>query len=124
MITLTEELWEKIKEINRKWNNNIHYKSDKKHYGVSDYWTFPEDNIGDCEDYAVAKRAELRTIGVEGHFATCWTETGGYHAVLVIDTDRGSFVLDNRYNSVKNFRDLPYKWHRTEGEDGKWYAIS
>jgi predicted transglutaminase-like cysteine proteinase len=76
------------------------------------------------EDYAIAKKQALLSHDIESKFATCWTETGGYHAVLIVATDYGDFVLDNRYNDVKHFDDLPYSWHKIEGEDSKWYAIS
>lgn len=75
------------------------------------------------EDYAIAKRCDLKKHGIESRFATCWTETDEYHAVLIVRTDKGDFVLDNRYNDVMRFEDLPYRWDKIQGDDGEWYDI-
>ena len=122
MEILTEKSWSLIKKINRDWNDKIQYESDSQHYHKTDHWEFPLDLKGDCEDYAIAKKQALESHGIESHFACCWVETGGYHAVLIIQTDKGDFVLDNRYDEVRNYADLPYLWHRIE-RSGKWYEI-
>lgn len=51
------------------WMNYIQYKSDKKIYGVSDYWAtlyeFVGKGMGDCEDYTIAKYYVLKELGVD-----------------------------------------------------------
>jgi predicted transglutaminase-like cysteine proteinase len=51
------------------WFNNIKYKSDKKVYGVSDYWAtlyeFTGKGKGDCEDYTIAKYYTLKELGID-----------------------------------------------------------
>ena len=94
-----------------------------EHYGKRDYWCIPQGGFGDCEDFALAKKRALENQGVPSCLATCWTETGGYHAVLVVRTDQGDYVLDNRYESVWGWNDLPYKWDKMQAEDGHWYAV-
>jgi predicted transglutaminase-like cysteine proteinase len=123
MINLNHKNWSLIRKINKRWNDRITYMSDTEHYHKDEYWSFPHDSLGDCEDYAIAKHQALLSHCIESKFATCWVETGGYHAVLVVSTDYGDFVLDNRYDEVKHFKDLPYKWHKIEGDDGQWYDI-
>jgi predicted transglutaminase-like cysteine proteinase len=60
-----------IKKLNtvNTWVNFIKYKSDKKVYGVSDYWAtlyeFVGKNMGDCEDYTIAKYYILKELGVD-----------------------------------------------------------
>ena len=62
-----------IKKLNsvNTWINFIHYKSDKKLYGVSDYWAtlyeFVGKNAGDCEDYTIAKYYILKELGIDPH---------------------------------------------------------
>jgi len=50
------------------WVNQIKYESDKKLYGVNDYWAtlyeFVGKNGGDCEDYTIAKYYILKALGV------------------------------------------------------------
>ena len=59
-----------IKKLNvvNTWVNYIKYRSDKKVYGVSDYWAtlyeFVGKGMGDCEDYTIAKYYILKDIGV------------------------------------------------------------
>jgi len=120
MLELTEANWEAIKEVNTHWNNKIRYVTDQEHYNTPEYWTFPEDFEGDCEDYAIAKRRSLDNLGILSFYAVCWVETGGYHAVLLLDTDRGTKVLDNRYDEICNYDDKGYIWHKREMEDGTW----
>ena len=60
-----------IKKLNtvNTWVNFTKYKSDKKIYGVSDYWAtlyeFIGKNAGDCEDYTIAKYYILKELGVD-----------------------------------------------------------
>ncbi len=59
-----------IKKLNvvNTWVNNTKYMSDKKVYGVSDYWAtlyeFEGKGMGDCEDYTIAKYYILKELGV------------------------------------------------------------
>ena len=50
------------------WFNKIQYRSDKKIYGVSDYWAtlyeFTGKGMGDCEDYTIAKYYTLKELGI------------------------------------------------------------
>lgn len=58
---------------------------------------------GDCEDYALTKRAALLKAGVASsrlRLATGITSSGEGHAVLVVTTDVGDLVLDNRTNAL------------------------
>jgi len=60
-----------IKKLNvvNTWVNYIKYKSDKKLYGVNDYWAtlyeFVGKGMGDCEDYTIAKYYILKELGVD-----------------------------------------------------------
>jgi predicted transglutaminase-like cysteine proteinase len=53
--------------FNAMWNK-VPYYSDRKHWGVDDYWATPVEmlasNGGDCEDYSIAKYFSLKELGV------------------------------------------------------------
>jgi predicted transglutaminase-like cysteine proteinase len=101
-------------------------------YGKADFWTIAETQ-GDCDDYALAKRKALREAGIPVaclKLATAFVEsskgpgTGGYHCVLLINTDRGTFCLDNRFKIVNNFKKLPYRWALIQAPQGfLWQKI-
>ena len=101
--------------------------SDSEQFGVPEFWCLPT-NFGDCEDYALLKRQELLNAGFarkDLHLACCWCETGGYHCVLLVGTDKGWFILDNRHALPMPPKSLPYKWDKALDEvDGKWYELS
>ena len=103
------------------------YKTDLEQYGTPEHWCLPT-NFGDCEDYALLKRQELLNAGFarkDLHLACCWCETGGYHCVLLVGTDKGWFILDNRYTWPMPPKSLPYRWDKALDEvDGKWYELS
>lgn len=109
--------------INSRWNDRITYMSDTEHYHKNDLWRFPADGLGDCEDYAIAKRQALESHGIYGCFGLCWTETGRYHAVLLVDTSMGVVVFDNRHDDLYLWHELPYKWDKREMEGGLWREI-
>ena len=117
------EIWSTLNRVNRRWNERITYQSDMEHYGRLDYWCIPQDGLGDCEDYVLAKKRALENQNISSYLATCWVETGEYHAVLIVRFNPGDYVLDNRYDQVMPWDRLPYKWHKMQKEDGHWYAI-
>ncbi|MDQ7045552.1 MAG: transglutaminase-like cysteine peptidase [Sulfurimonas sp.] len=59
-----------MKKLNvvNSWVNYIKYSSDKKVYGVSDYWAtlyeFIGKGKGDCEDYTITKYYILKELGI------------------------------------------------------------
>lgn len=113
--------------INSDVNASVTWMSDSEQFGVPEFWT-EAGKFGDCEDYALLKRQVLLKSGFERkdlHLACCWNETGDYHCVLLCNTDKGWFVLDNRYTWPMPPKSLPYKWDKALDEvDGKWYVLS
>jgi predicted transglutaminase-like cysteine proteinase len=82
---------------------------------VGDDWAPITDMGGDCDSYATAKMQALYKIGwplSAMRLATCWTETGEYHAVLLVDFDGTTFVMDNRRPYPTSHDLLPYKWDK------------
>ena len=49
-------------QIHRAVNSATDYVSDSAQYGIPEHWE-PASGRGDCEDYALAKRARLLAAG-------------------------------------------------------------
>lgn len=87
--------------------NKTRYILDNKNWGKSDYWATPVEFLargGDCEDYAIAKYTALRTLGVpEERLRVAIVhdkQKNIPHAVLVVYTDEGTYILDNQNSSM------------------------
>src|SRR5215207_11705837 len=95
--------------INRVVNQRIKPITDLKHWGVVDRWDYPDDGWGDCEDYQLLKRKLLAERGLPRRamrMTVVQDDKGEGHAVLMVRTDRGDFILDNQRAAI-----LP--WTRT-----------
>ncbi len=68
---------------------------------VTDTWSV-EPKRGDCEDYAATKMARLLGQGVgRDHLRLALTKVHGVgHIVLLVETERGWLLLDNRSTST------------------------
>jgi len=129
---LTEEMWQIIREVNTYWNYKIKYLSDTEAWGVPEKWSMPKEIDGelrdDCDSYSIAKQDTLKkNHNIESYLALCQVEASagsGYHLVCIIHTDRGAYVLDNRFPMVFHYKDCGYKWHKIEMEDGTWQNFS
>ena len=88
-------------------------------------WASAEELDGevhsDCNDFALACRAECRAVGVMSRLVVCLTETGERHLVL----ESVGWVLDNRQNHVVSRARLPYTWLKISGYEAgdPWRAI-
>lgn len=105
--------------------NKLPYRLDQDRYNIPEYWSAIDASGGDCEDYALAKRAALLSAGASPsnlHLVTTFTEQGEFHTVLVVDTDEGSYVLDNRYPYPMPKQSLNYKWNSIQNGN-IWYAL-
>ncbi len=109
VVDLTPQTWKTIVSVNQRVNSGIKAVTDADHFGVVDTWGFPDDGQGDCEDFQLLKRRLLVESGLPRRamrMTVVIDELGEGHAVLMVRTSRGDFVLDNKISSV-----LP--WHRT-----------
>ena len=109
VIELTPQIWKTIVSVNQRVNASIKAVTDADHWGVVDIWGFPDDGRGDCEDFQLLKRRILAESGLPRRamrMTVVIDELGEGHAVLVVRTNRGDYVLDNKTSSV-----LP--WGRT-----------
>lgn len=129
---LTPEQWREVAEINLRVNREIAPVADDAQFGRRDFWTLPflrrQQPEGDCEDYVLAKRRELIALGVpEGALSIAIGRTNRreVHAVLLIATPGGEFVLDNRSSWVSRWYDLNYRWDRRQVPGSqRWARVS
>lgn len=87
--------------------NERPYISDKRNWGQTDYWATPVEFMkrgGDCEDFAIAKYTALRTLGVPEERLRLAivqdTQKNIPHAVLVVYTEEGAYLLDNQIKTL------------------------
>jgi predicted transglutaminase-like cysteine proteinase len=89
--------------------NEKPYILDKRNWGSSDYWATPAEFMkrgGDCEDFAIAKYAALRTLGVPEERMRIAivqdTQKNIPHAILVVYAENGAYLLDNQNKNLLN----------------------
>ncbi|MFN7231409.1 MAG: transglutaminase-like cysteine peptidase [Brevundimonas sp.] len=127
-LTLARADWRRVQRINREVNRAIRHREDSAIYGRPDQWALGEAGVGDCEDYALAKRAALIQAGVPARalsIALVETRRGESHAVLLIDTDKGAMVLDNLSPWIPRWDQTPSSWiaRQTPGDPLTWRAV-
>ena len=113
-----------LDEVNVAVNGEIRSDTDLACHGVEEKWTFPSTGWGDCEDFALEKRRRLVDSGLPSAsltMAIVHHEVRFFpHAVLLAETTRGTFVLDQLYDEVPCWDAVPYRWERRERPDGQW----
>ncbi len=101
--------------VNR-YFNRIPYAEDQDNYGVQDHWATPEEfvrrNVGDCEDYSIAKYTALRAMGWSADsLLVVVIRDHKYkvnHAALAAKVDGQWYYLDNRASRVLTPSDVPF----------------
>lgn len=115
-VPYTQKLAQDLAKVTRSVNRSIAYRPDKGEVwktGVS---------AGDCEDYALTKRYRLKRLGYPPsalRMAVGYTREGEYHAVLIVVTSRGKFVLDNLTDEVLLIGDANLKISKMASADPK-----
>jgi len=118
-IELTAKTWKLIVAANLKANREIEAITDQDHWGVVDRWDIPTDGKGDCEDYVLLKRQRLAEAGLPRRamrVTVVIDEENAGHAVLMIRTDRGDFILDNKRNAILPWSQTGYTYVKRESQ--------
>lgn len=127
VVALTPRLWQTIVGVNRKVNATIEPITDLEHWGLPDRWDLAEDGAGDCEDFQLRKRKLLAEAGLPRRamrMTVVIDEKGEGHAVLMIRTDRGDFILDNKTGAVLPWQRTGYVFVKREGQAGSaWVSL-
>lgn len=115
-VKLTIETLGLLDRVNRDVNGAMRPQPES---GRTDVWKIGGSS-GDCEDYALTKRAALLRKGFPTSallMTTVITGRGESHAVLMVRTDRGDFVLDNLNQIVKPWNSTGYKFLTMQSPD-------
>jgi predicted transglutaminase-like cysteine proteinase len=128
-VELTRPLWATIVKVNNAVNTRILPRTDQENYGVEEYWAYPDNGYGDCEDYALEKRRELMAAGVPAGdllMTVARQPNGDGHAVLTVHTSLGDFILDNLEAKVKAWDQTPYTYLKRQSttNSGVWVSIN
>jgi predicted transglutaminase-like cysteine proteinase len=127
VIQLTQQTWNTIVSVNRRVNARVKPVTDKEHWGIVDRWEFPDDGRGDCEDFQLLKRKMLADRGLPRRamrMTVVIDELGEGHAVLMIRTDRGDYILDNKTSAVLPWDQTGYVYVKRESQDSvAWVSL-
>lgn len=119
-VQLTARTWNAIQAVNSRVNASLRPMTDEEHWGVADRWDIPTDGAGDCEDFQLLKRRLLVQEGLPRRAMRMTVVIDGQgegHAVLMIRTDRGDIVLDNKTNAVRTWFETGYVFVKRESQD-------
>ena len=112
--------------------NATDFVEDRDNWGVKDYWSAPGEffaNGGDCEDYVISKYLSLRRLGFRADdlrlLVLIDRNRRLAHAVLVVQFDGRTLVLDNLYDQVRSWSDLPhYRPLYSLNEQAVWLHVT
>ncbi len=122
-VTLTDHRYRQLITINQGVNATLQPVADRG----PDVWSVTSVG-GDCEEYVLAKMNLLASLGWprSAMRITVVRDAQGYHAILVVETDRGSFVLDNMRNEVLTAAQSGYQFVVAQSltRPGAWVRVS
>lgn len=121
---LTPERFEILESVNREVNAQITPIEDQN----GDFWSFSA-MAGDCEEYVLMKKEVLALSGWPRSAMRIAVVEGSdypYHAVLLVNTDQGEFVLDNLTDELVPLGDSHYSYVLTQSQvrPGSWVLVS
>lgn len=112
-VTLTSAKWRELNQVNAFVNRTVRPVTDQELVQKAEWWSYPIDSAGDCEDYVLEKRRLLIERGwpADALLITVVRQWNGEgHAVLTVTTDKGDLVLDNMAQGIVAWNDAPYTW--------------
>lgn len=132
-VKLDPYAWRQLVTINTLVNSNIAGATDTEHYGIAklglpNWWTYPDDGRGNCNDYVLLKRRLLIEAG--------WPKTallmtvvldheGAGHLVLTVKTSAGDLILDNLNTEIVRWYETGYTFLKRQSPTNPniWLAI-
>ena len=121
----------KLEAVNSYVNGRVRFVDDRVQFGIADRWLAPSETLargrGDCEDFALAKRAMLRAAGVPERdlYLVVLKDLSrrADHAVLVVRAAGRFLVLDNGTDRIVDSSDVQdYKPVLTFAANGRAYT--
>ncbi|MGB5093853.1 MAG: transglutaminase-like cysteine peptidase [Parvibaculum sp.] len=124
---LTAERWSQLNEVNEYVNRNIPQREDDELYQRAEWWAVAGAQGGDCEDLAMLKQKLLIDRGwpADSLLITVVREWNGEgHAVLVVETDKGEYILDNKNWQIVAWVDTPYTWVKRQSRERPYIWVN
>jgi predicted transglutaminase-like cysteine proteinase len=118
-IQLTRSRLSELKQVNDQVNTTVVPMTDLEHYGKIDWWTYPVDGKGDCEDYVLEKRRRLMALGWPEStllITVVRDEDNEGHAILTVRTNEGDVILDNKRRDITRWADTPYVFVKEQSQ--------
>ena len=132
---------EKLEAVNQ-FYNEVRYASDMKVYNKKDYWATPSEflgkDMGDCEDYVIAKYFALRYLNIpseklfftyvkstkfkEAHMVLTYYETPHSEPLILDNNNRRIFPASKRKDLIPiyNFNGESLKKSKQKKSHKKW----
>lgn len=132
-VRLTPQLLTELNQINTVANREIEPIGDEDHYRIYEqdilnWWTYPDDGKGNCNDYVLLKRkllieagwpkaALLMTVVIDHH--------GDGHLILMVRTDGGDVILDNMREDIVTWDRTGYRFVKRQSalDHNDWVSI-
>ncbi len=133
VVKLTPANWAQLVVVNDLANVNIEGVADDEHYNIyrrniPNWWTFPDDGKGNCNDYVMLKKKLLIEAGWPKS-ALLLTVVLDHerlgHLVLTVRTDRGDLILDNMNARIVRWSETGYVFIKRQSplNPNTWVAI-
>lgn len=122
-VFLSPETWKDLRGVNDMVNRMIEPMTDQAHWHMAEHWDYPMDGKGDCEDYALLKRRLLRERGYPPQ-ALLLTVVSRHedeegHAVLMVRSNKGDLILDNRRDAILYWIDSGYFFIKRQSQENQ-----
>jgi predicted transglutaminase-like cysteine proteinase len=125
-VQATPELIERLHTVTARVNRAIRPIADSATPGLREWRV--NTSAGNCKDYALAKRQQLLADGFPSSatlIAIARLPDGEQHAILIVRTDHGDYVLDNLNDAVLPWGRVSYRWEKIQSpyETWTWHAL-
>lgn len=124
VIPYSDDLFQTLVRVSQQVNEDIEFMLDPQQYNREEFWTYPTSGRGDCEDNALEKRRRLVQLGLPSaalRMGTAFHRQQYYaHALLLVETTAGTFVLDQDNEEVLLWNQAPYIYEARERVNGSW----
>jgi predicted transglutaminase-like cysteine proteinase len=128
VMALTRVRWDQLVTVNRDVNQAVTPMTDLENYGVTEYWTYPTNGRGDCEDYVLEKRRRLIALGWPAGsllITVVRDAKNDGHAVLTVLSDKGDYILDNQNAQILAWNQTEYRYIKRQSptDTVRWEGI-
>lgn len=124
-VVIDEQAWRQLKRINNWANHNVAPMTDMAHYGMIQWWRYPDDGAGACHSYALLKQRLLIQAGWPRQallMTVVRDRDGEGHAVLTVKTNKGDYILDNLTDRIRLWSETGYQYveRQSQTDPNQW----